>query len=677
MSDFDDETPGEEDTRVVEDSGSGPETLVDILTGREVAATDKNDLVQRTLRQLVESYGFDRKCLRAPYRLTTKGKRQKIVDIVILRPGAEPLDENVERVIVCDPQKRREKLRTREEAAADIRKLEDKMALFPNCHLGMWTNRQEEFFLRVVDARFETRAAPIGAWPAPGERTEDVLREGGATQVGADPEDLEAALARCHQYLNKNLGRDHKDAFKQLAVLLLAKLFDETRPPEERQFWIRGDEPFTSIGQDAIFARVTACLAGARAWQPGVLEPGWDLHLHAGQVARLVTELARYSLADSLPRSRTQAFRAAVRSAMDGREGRYPTPLNVARMAVEMLDPQPNERLLDCSSGTGTFLAMAAAHVFEHALAAGGARPETASPDLVREAQSHVAAWAREHVFGCDIDPFLAVASRMNLLTTARHPGRVFHIDARTFPDGEFDGVAAARAAIPDGTMDIVLTNPWFSTSKEGLVTDESLLQRYDLGKIWTKTDDGQYRNTGAIETGGVPPEVLFLERAWRWARPGIGRIGILLPDGLLGNPGDEHVRWWILRHCEVLASVDLPVEPFKVTVKEYKLTPALPSLLVLRRRGGDELIRTSHPDYWVFMAIVNRAGVDARGNKLFQRKPDGEELIVEENVIERVRVGDRIETRTIRMRARHVDDELPFVAERYRAFVAEGRRGP
>ena len=112
---------------------------------------------------------------------------------------------------------------------------------------------------------------------------------------------------------------------------------------------------------------------------------------------------------------------------------------------------------------------------------------------------------------------------------------------------------------------------------------------------------------------------MLFLERAWRWAKPGTGRIAILLPDGVLGNPGDEHVRWWILRHCEVLASVDLPMNPFKVTLKDYPLTPALPSLLVLRRRSNEELNRATHPDYWVFMAVVDRAGVDARGNQLFR----------------------------------------------------------
>ena len=115
------------------------------------------------------------------------------------------------------------------------------------------------------------------------------------------------------------------------------------------------------------------------------------------------------------------------------------------------------------------------------------------------------------------------------------------------------------------------------------------------------------------------------------------------LPDGLLGNPGDEHVRWWILRHCEVLASVDLPVDPFKVTLKDYQLTPALPSLLVLRRRSNEELNRATHRDYWIFMAVVDRAGVDARGHQLFERAPDGEELIFADTVIERVRTSGEV----------------------------------
>jgi len=167
--------------------------------------------------------------------------------------------------------------------------------------------------------------------------------------------------------------------------------------------------------------------------------------------------------------------------------------------------------------------------------------------------------------------------------------------------------------------------------------------------------------------------EVLFVERALQWVKPGTGRVGILLPDGLLGNPGDEYIRWWILRHCEEMASVDLPIEPFRVTVKEYGLTPALPSLLVLRHRSQQELNQTMYPDYKVFMAIVDRASVDARGNTLFRRSPDGEELIFDEEVIERVRHGNLVEIRRTTRRDNKVHDELPIVAGKFREFLETG----
>ena len=54
-----------------------------------------------------------------------------------------------------------------------------------------------------------------------------------------------------------------------------------------------------------------------------------------------------------------------------------------------------------------------------------------------------------------------------------------------------------------------------------------------------------------------------------------------------------------------------------------------------------------------------------------------GKELIFEDEVVERIRVGSRVESRTVRQRRRHVDDELPAVAEKFRAFVEGGRQGP
>lgn len=517
-----DESAGPEEA---EEAGAEPEGLVDILSGAIISTSAKNKLRQQVLAQLIYTYGFDRNDIKVDYRAGASGLRQKI-DVIIFRHGLDQTDENVERVVVCVPQKRREKLRSLAEADADLQKLREAMQLLPNCSFGMWTNGFEEFFLKASETKFEVRFLPLGAWPAPGEGTTAVFQEGGATQVAADPENLQAALVRCFQYLNKNLGYDHKEAFRQIAVLIIAKLYDESRPSTERQFWVKGSEPFDPAGQQEIQRRIITCLAGAKAWQPALFVPGWDLHIaDPAQLSRVVMELARYSLSETLPRSRTLAYR-----------------------------------------------------------------------DL-RTAQQETAAWAREHLFGCEIDPYLAIATRLNVLFTGGHPGQVFRIDARTFPDGDLDGVAGARVAAPDGSMDLVLTNPWFSTNASHVVTDESILLRYDLGKHWLRVEDGTFSNTGAIETSGVPPEVIFLERALRWAKPGTGRVAILLPDGLLGNPGAEYVRWWVLRHCEVLASIDLPIEPFKVTVREYKLTPALPSLLVVRRRSEDELKQPNSVD--------------------------------------------------------------------------------
>ena len=71
-------------------------------------------------------------------------------------------------------------------------------------------------------------------------------------------------------------------------------------------------------------------------------------------------------------------------------------------------------------------------------------------------------------------------------------------------------------------------------------ITDENILRPFDLAHIWDKTEDGGFRNTGRFQ-GSVAPEVLFIERCLDWLTPG-GRMGIVLPDGILGNPAAEYI---------------------------------------------------------------------------------------------------------------------------------------
>ena len=144
--------------------------------------------------------------------------------------------------------------------------------------------------------------------------------------------------------------------------------------------------------------------------------------------------------------------------------------------------------------------------------------------------------------------------------------------------------------------------------------------------------------------------------------------MGIVLPDGILGNPAAEYIRWWILRRTWVLASVDLPVETFIVEANVNILT----SLLFLKKKPPELITREAiggAADYPIFMAVAEKVGFDRRGNTLYKRSPEGEEIVEDEEVPETITMNGRKVTRTLRRKKRIPDNDLPEIAERYRAF--------
>ncbi|MEW6733540.1 MAG: restriction endonuclease subunit M, partial [Acidobacteriota bacterium] len=73
--------------------------------------------------------------------------------------------------------------------------------------------------------------------------------------------------------------------------------------------------------------------------------------------------------------------------------------------------------------------------------------------------------------------------------------------------------------------------------------------------------------------------------------------------------------------------------------------------------------------DYPVFMAIAEKVGLDRRGNTLYKRSPDGEEILEDTEEIERIRVNGNHVIRTLRRRKKIVDDDLPQIAKEYHEF--------
>jgi type I restriction enzyme M protein len=106
--------------------------------------------------------------------------------------------------------------------------------------------------------------------------------------------------------------------------------------------------------------------------------------------------------------------------------------------------------------------------------------------------------------------------------------------------------------------------------------------------------------------------EVLGLERCVQFLRPG-GRLGIVLPEGIVANRNARYVREWLESQCKIRAIVSLPVEtftPFGANIKT--------SILFARKWRKNE----SKKDYSIFLSRVDNVGYDATG-----RKREGEEL--------------------------------------------------
>ena len=60
-----------------------------------------------------------------------------------------------------------------------------------------------------------------------------------------------------------------------------------------------------------------------------------------------------------------------------------------------------------------------------------------------------------------------------------------------------------------------------------------------------------------------VPPEILFIERCTQLLAPG-GRMGIVLPDSILGSPGLGYIREWLIHNHRIVASIDLHADTFQ-----------------------------------------------------------------------------------------------------------------
>jgi type I restriction enzyme M protein len=662
------ETTEADNEEIASDAGK----IVDYITNEVIPDNSKETVRQRIARALFHEYGINVDDMERDFRLKLECGTRK-VDIAIFAPGTEHVLENLRRVVFCQKEvkvgdKGAYKMRDHEQAKREFGPMEDVLSEVDGCTYGLWTNGFEFFFFQKKKNRFDIEFKPIGDWPMGDESLGSRDVASAARLRTAQPDMLRITFRRCHNYIHGNEGMPKDAAFWQFLYLIFAKMYDEREAAKghSRRFWAGATEPFEPEGQKAIRNRLQPLFNEVKKHYKTIFRGNEEISLSDRALAFMVSELARYDLGRTDVDAKGAAYQEIVGTNLRGDRGQYFTPRSAIKLMVQMLDPQPGHRVLDPSCGTGGFLVATINHLNKRFHVEKNLKVGEEETEDFWEIQGRLGEFVRNNLFGADFDQFLVRAAQMNALMASNAEARVFHMNSLEFPNGHLKGVDEAKAAKANlGTIDLILTNPPFGADIP--ITDSTILSQFDLAWKWDKQSDGGFKRSNN-RYNSVAPEVLFVERCVQWLKPG-GRLGIVLPDGLLGNPGDEYIRWWVLRHCWVLASVDLPVETFIAEANVNILT----SLLFLKKKTQSEIqaedLKGKPKEYPVFMAVAEKVGVDRRGNAVYKREPNGDEILEESIEQETIRIGGIKRTRTLKRNKKILDDDLPVIAEEYRKF--------
>lgn len=655
------------------------DSIIDFITGKAIKETKKEIVRQQIARGLFYEYQIPISDMDIDFKVVVDGKRKNI-DIAIFHTGETHNIEHLSRAVIVrqEPKvgKSTNPIRDITQAEKDLEELEAVMTEVDSCDYGLWTNGLEFFYLLKKQTRFEATFEQIGDWPPAGE-SELATTSIGARVRKADKDMLRITFRRCHNFIHGNEGMPKDAAFWQFLYLIFCKMYDEATYKEkgERQFWAGPKEQFNDEGRKRIRSRITPLFEQVKKQYANIFRGNEEITLSDRALAFMVSELYKYDLTRTDVDAKGAAYQEIVGANLRGDRGQYFTPRGVVKMAVEMLNPKPNEKVLDPACGTGGFLVQTLAHMLKKFRADAKTNLDSETTDEFLNIHGRLRSYAENNVFGADFDPFLIKASQMNMAMSGDGRGHLYHINSLEFPKGHLVDASKAGKDMPlnnplieNTGFDIVMTNPPFGSDIP--IGDAQILEPFELARKWEKLPDGSFRNTGVRESN-VSPEILFIERCIQWLKPG-GRMAIVLPDGILGNPSMEYIRWWILQKTWLLASIDLPVEVFVVEANVNILT----SVLFLMKKSEQQIraqqLRGSSDDYPIFMAVAEKVGFDRRGKVIYKRKPDGEDIVEVREETEWILQGYEKVPKTIRRPFKTVDDDLTEIPKKFREFIEQ-----
>lgn len=283
----------------------------------------------------------------------------------------------------------------------------------------------------------------------------------------------------------------------------------------------------------------------------------------------------------------------------------------LARFTVGMLDVNLQDYVIDPAVGSGGFLLESLLQTWHAVDRQFKGQPQNEIDRLKID-------FALQHVYGIEIHETLARICKINLLL--HHDGHT-NIEAnRSCLDSVFEN---PRLNPPQEKFSVVVGNPPFGDDIEEGDEDKLGANRLENFQV-------------AVGRRKVDSEHVILERSIQLLEPG-GRLGLVVPDGLLNNQGEQsncpNTRRFLARSGRIEAIVSLPDYAFrkagaqnktsilffyKFTRQQlYSIQTAYEEALNNGHEESQAIVRAllnSGNDYRVFLAEVNDVGYTATG---------------------------------------------------------------
>ena len=655
-------------------------SIRDYVDGKFRKDTPEEYVRQTIEKRLINEHKYKPEQIKIEFGLKLGSRRPRADIVVFPKDSPEMTQDQVWLIVECKNEKVEHQNRKN-----GVDQLKSYMSACPNCEWGMWTNGKYKEVLRKVKVEGKYEFREFNDIPAADGSLEDIDRPKRNTLKKAYEDNLLMVFKTCHNHIYATDGLQKQSAFFELLKLIFCKTLDEQNVGRPLEFYARSGERGNRDGQLTVQKRISKIFGKVKQEFPQIFEANDEIKLQPRSLAWIVSELQAYSLLETHVDVKGKAYEELVGANLRGDRGEFFTPRNIMRMAVEMVNPKPEEKVCDTSCGTGGFLVTAMNHIIEQLIREVtddlGIGELNWSDDHKRIVRDRIKQIVASDFYGFDINPDLVKATKMNMVMNNDGSGNIYRNDS-LLPPHEWSQelkqeLADALNIQVEGItnvdsiafFDVIVTNPPFGSNIP--INDTHILEQFDIGHIWRKGGESTWTLSDTLQAS-VPPEQLFIERCLQFLKPD-GRLAIVLPDSILGNPGLGHIRQWLLEKTRIIASVDLHVDTFQPR------NGTQTSILILQKKTQEEINEERYAGrinpYNIFMAMVEKVGHDKRGNTLFKRDKDGNEIWVPEESTAPVNYENAegaSATVQIERKTRVIDDQSPEVPHLFSQWKRE-----